>query len=74
RGGGPGRDIEIHGEGGRYNDWTKGCMAIANVQMDVLFGAVDIGTPVTIVGSEDNSHPYADLVERYRTTAEKRKS
>jgi hypothetical protein len=42
--------------------------------MDVLFAAVEIGTPVTIVGSEDNSHPYADLVERYRTTAEKRKS
>jgi hypothetical protein len=74
RGGGPGRDIEIHGEGGRYNDWTKGCVAIANAQMDVLFAAVEIGTPVTIVGSEDNSHPYADLVERYRTTAEKRKS
>jgi L,D-transpeptidase-like protein len=74
RGGGPGRDIEIHGEGGRYNDWTKGCVAIANAQMDVLFDAVVIGTPVTIVGSEDSSHPYADLVERYRTTAEKRKS
>ena len=71
---GPGGDIEIHGEGGRYNDWTKGCVAITNREMDMLFAAVEIGTPVTIVGSGDGSHPFADLIDRYRANAEKRKS
>ena len=43
--------IEIHGEGGRNEDWTLGCVALANRDMDELFRLVDIGTPVTIVGT-----------------------
>src|SRR5262245_16472707 len=43
--------IEIHGEGGRNEDWTLGCMALANRDMDELFRLVDVGTPVTIVGT-----------------------
>ena len=43
--------IEIHGEGGRREDWTLGCVALANGDMDELFRLVDIGTTVTIVGT-----------------------
>lgn len=42
--------IEIHGEGGKGVNWTKGCVALANDDMDQLFHLVQIGTPVTIVG------------------------
>lgn len=45
--------IEIHGEGGRGRDWTKGCVALANPDMADLFARVGVGTPVTIVGSDD---------------------
>lgn len=43
--------IEIHGEGGRGKDWTKGCVAVANREMDLLFAQATVGTPVVIVGS-----------------------
>lgn len=46
-----GDKIEIHGEGGRGADWTAGCIALRNRDMDSLFKYVRIGTPVTIVGS-----------------------
>ncbi len=44
--------IEIHGEGGRGEDWTDGCVALRNHEMDWLFDRVSVGTPVTIVGFE----------------------
>jgi lipoprotein-anchoring transpeptidase ErfK/SrfK len=44
--------IEIHGEGGRGRDWTRGCVALANSDMDDLFARVGVGTPVTIIGSD----------------------
>ena len=34
RGAGPGNLIEIHGEGGRAKDWTRGCVAVSNEHMD----------------------------------------
>jgi hypothetical protein len=43
--------IEIHGEGGKGADWTSGCIALANSEMDELFSRTPVGTPVTIVGS-----------------------
>lgn len=46
--------IEIHGEGGRYQDWTEGCVALENDDIDDLFDRVTIGTPVTIVGYESD--------------------
>ncbi len=49
---GPGNLIEIHGEGGRGEDWTDGCVALRNRDMDELFERVSVGTPVTIVGFE----------------------
>lgn len=51
RGRGPGGLIEIHGHGGRGIDWTDGCVALRNADMDRLFAAVAVGTPVTIAGS-----------------------
>lgn len=46
-----GGSIEIHGDGGRDENWTEGCVALANADMDDLFSRVDTGTPVTIVGN-----------------------
>jgi len=43
--------IEIHGHGGKGIDWTEGCIALTNNDMDNLFNIVKVGTPVTIVGS-----------------------
>jgi len=42
--------IEIHGQGGQGGDWTEGCVALSNDEMDRLVRRVRIGTPVTIVG------------------------
>lgn len=41
--------IEIHGDGtGKRQNWTQGCVAIQNVQMDRLWEMIDVGTPVLI--------------------------
>lgn len=53
RSAGIGGSIQIHGEGGRGRDWTQGCVALKNTDMDDLFRRVSVGTPVTIVGSDD---------------------
>ena len=45
--------IEIHGEGGRGEDWTLGCVALRNADLDQVFARAEVGTPITIVGSED---------------------
>jgi len=46
-----GNNIEIHGDGGRSQDWTQGCVALSNDDMDDLASRVVVGTPVTIVGT-----------------------
>jgi len=56
--------IEIHGEGGRGKDWTKGCVALANDDMDDLFRRAGVGTPVTIVGG-DGQGVFARLVREH---------
>jgi hypothetical protein len=43
--------IEIHGDGGKGANWTQGCVALKNSDMDVLYKYVSKGTPVTIIGS-----------------------
>jgi murein L,D-transpeptidase YafK len=43
--------IEIHGNGGKGIDWTEGCVALSDNEMDVVFKISKVGTPVTIVGS-----------------------
>jgi lipoprotein-anchoring transpeptidase ErfK/SrfK len=60
--------IEIHGSGGRGHDWTNGCVAVPNADMDDLFRRVGVGTPVTIIGS-DQFGPIAEFVRRNRREA-----
>jgi hypothetical protein len=43
--------VEIHGNGGQGADWTSGCVALANSDMDKLYSRCAVGTTVTIVGS-----------------------
>lgn len=41
--------IEIHGDGtGQQYNWTRGCVALTNDQMDEIWNWVDEGTPVYI--------------------------
>jgi len=43
--------IEIHGNGGKGIDWTEGCIALTDKEMDAVYKITRVGTPVTIVGS-----------------------
>ncbi|HEY8562002.1 MAG TPA: L,D-transpeptidase [Pyrinomonadaceae bacterium] len=43
-----GGEIYIHG-GGAENDWTRGCVALENEEMQELFDAVPRGVRVTIL-------------------------
>ena len=45
--------IEIHGEGGKQEDWTDGCVALSNKDIDHLMQYAQAGTPVTIVRKSD---------------------
>jgi murein L,D-transpeptidase YafK len=60
--------IEIHGDGGRGRDWTRGCVALTNRDMDDLFRRTDVGTPVTIVGG-DGQGTFARLVRDHGAAA-----
>ena len=49
----PGGDIFIHGQpnGARDDsdpDWTAGCIAVSNAEMEEIFASVAVGTPVAI--------------------------
>ena len=53
----PGGDIEIHGLGAKFGwvgaahrqvDWTDGCIAVTNEEIDEIFPLVDVGTAVQI--------------------------
>jgi hypothetical protein len=46
-----GGGIEIHGGGGKGVDWTEGCIALTDSEIDLVFSIAKVGTPVTIVGS-----------------------
>lgn len=41
--------IEVHGEGGKGEDWTEGCVALSNKDMDRLMTKMSVGDRVTIV-------------------------
>lgn len=43
--------IEIHGDGGKGVNWTDGCIALENKEMDVVFSNCSVNTTVIIVGS-----------------------
>lgn len=59
-----GGSIEIHGDGGRGRNWTDGCIALANADMDDLYGRVSIGTWVTIVGGDGRDGAFSGLLSR----------
>jgi murein L,D-transpeptidase YafK len=53
----PGGDIEIHGLASRYAwagslqrqvDWTDGCVAVTNAEIDEIWTLVPVGTPLGI--------------------------
>jgi len=46
--------IEIHGDGGKGANWTSGCVALTNGDMQKVYNLSKVGTPVTIVGSTKN--------------------
>lgn len=50
RGVDPGGDIMIHGATppGSRTDWTEGCIAVTNAQMDAIWQRVPVGTPIRI--------------------------
>jgi len=52
-----GGSIEIHGDGGRQRDWTEGCVALANPDLDYIFARLAVGSPVVIVGSLGEGSP-----------------
>jgi lipoprotein-anchoring transpeptidase ErfK/SrfK len=54
--------IEIHGEGGRGQNWTEGCVALSNSDIDDLYRRVDVGTRVTIVGGDGRDGAFSDLL------------
>ena len=54
----PGGQIMIHGQRNglgwlswitQWFNWTDGCIAVTNVQMDEIWELVDVGTPIEIV-------------------------
>jgi len=58
-----GGSIELHGGGGRAVDWTDGCVALSDADMERLFELVPEGTPVLIAGSLTRNLPYLDEPE-----------
>ncbi|MEM9970809.1 MAG: L,D-transpeptidase, partial [Pseudomonadota bacterium] len=47
----PGGDIFIHGRGRLRNllsDWTWGCIAVTNDEMEEVYSMVRTGTPISI--------------------------
>jgi murein L,D-transpeptidase YafK len=52
RGVSPGGDVFIHGTpwlaGVAGRDWTLGCIAVSNADMDAIWGSVPDGTPIVI--------------------------
>ncbi|WP_227676338.1 L,D-transpeptidase family protein [Psychrobacter arenosus] len=58
RGVSPGGDIMIHGQMNGFGslanimqqrDWTNGCIAVTNEEMDEIMSVVELGTPIEIV-------------------------
>lgn len=70
RGAAIGGQIEIHGEGGRGQNWTDGCVALANGDMDDLYRRVAPGTRVTIVGGDGSDGAFSLLLAKLKEPGE----
>jgi hypothetical protein len=64
-----GGGIEIHGGGGRGQNWTDGCIALRNPEMDDLFARVGVGTRVTIVGGDGSDGAFSSLLAKVNHSA-----
>jgi L,D-peptidoglycan transpeptidase YkuD (ErfK/YbiS/YcfS/YnhG family) len=53
-----GGSIEIHGSGGRGFNWTKGCVALTDNDIDIVYNMVTENTPVVIIGAIDPLEKY----------------
>jgi hypothetical protein len=62
--------IEIHGDGGRGQNWTDGCVALANPDIDDLYARVRRGTRVTIVGGDGSDGAFSSLLARVKEPGE----
>lgn len=56
-----GKWIEIHGAGGRGQDWTRGCVSLTDEDIDDLFDRVRTGTPVTIIGGDGDGGRFSGV-------------
>lgn len=64
-----GGQIEIHGEDNLSLSQTLGCLMLENRQIDALFEATEVGTPVTIIAATELANPVALALaelERFR--------
>lgn len=73
----PGNLIEIHGHGGRGANWTNGCVAVKDSDMDKIFSCAERGTPITIIGASrpldevlKSFHPAEQLPDEKKTSGE----
>ncbi len=55
--------IEIHGGGGKGVNWTDGCIAFSDREMDAIYRTIPVGCPVTILGS---LHPLFEVLKNPR--------
>ena len=53
--------IEIHGGGGKGINWTDGCIAFSNNDMETLYRMIPVGCPVTILGSLQPIHEVLNM-------------
>lgn len=56
--------IEIHGQGGLGYDWTDGCVAPGDRDMEVLYNETPLNTVVAIVGSDGGDGPIRSMLRR----------
>ncbi|MBN1652073.1 MAG: L,D-transpeptidase [Bacteroidales bacterium] len=50
--------IQIHGLGGKGLNWTEGCIALNNEDMETLYNMVQVNTPVIIIGANISLSEY----------------
>lgn len=64
----PGGDIFIHGRGPRHQDsrgdWTEGCIAVTDREMEDIYAMVRDGTPIRILPHRPEPDPMTTLVSR----------
>jgi murein L,D-transpeptidase YafK len=60
----PGGDVEIHGLGSKWEwlgakhrltDWTDGCIALTNEEIDEIYPLIKVGTPIPVCGSRSKA-------------------